>query len=152
MRQISEITHNNRPLAEILDAHAKWLRGEDGGVRANLRGADLRLAYLIGADLAKADLRGAVLSGTYLRGTSLNGADLSGAIGIVHIGPTMDGYEFFGVVRDGTAWIKAGCRWFTAADARAHWQKTRAGTPEGAERLAFVDCIEAAFRARGDIE
>ena len=33
-------------LQEILDAHKKWIKGEDGGVRANLRGADLRGAGL----------------------------------------------------------------------------------------------------------
>jgi hypothetical protein len=29
-------------LREILDKHSKWLKGEDGGECANLRGADLR--------------------------------------------------------------------------------------------------------------
>ena len=33
-------------LQEILDAHKKWINNEDGGVRADLRRADLR-----GADL-----------------------------------------------------------------------------------------------------
>lgn len=28
-------------LQKILDAHKKWIKGEDGGVRADLRGADL---------------------------------------------------------------------------------------------------------------
>ncbi len=33
-------------LAKVLDLHGKWLRGEEGGVRANLSDADLRNANL----------------------------------------------------------------------------------------------------------
>lgn len=39
---------------EILQRHAKWLKNEEDGERANLRGADLR-----DADLQDADLQGA---------------------------------------------------------------------------------------------
>ena len=73
----------------VLDSHKKWLADEDGGKRADLRGADLRGAdlrgaYLRGADLRGADLRGAYLrwadlQGAYLRGAYLRGADLQGA-------------------------------------------------------------------------
>jgi len=55
------------------------LRGEPGGVRADLSGADLRGAYLIRADLSGADLRGANLLCADLRDADLSGADLSGA-------------------------------------------------------------------------
>jgi uncharacterized protein YjbI with pentapeptide repeats len=125
--------------------------------RANLSRANLSRAYLSGADLSGADLsganlRGANLSRANLSGAYLSGANLRGASGVIRVGPTADGYEFFGVVRDGAVWIKAECRWFAAADAREHWNKTRANTALGIERLAFVDCIEAAFRARGEIE
>lgn len=41
-------------LKEILDKHLKWYLGQDGGERANLRGANL-----YGADLTGADLTGA---------------------------------------------------------------------------------------------
>ena len=64
-------------LNEILDNHRKWLNNEDGGVRAELNGADLRSADLRGADLRSADLRGADLIGADLRGADLIGADLS---------------------------------------------------------------------------
>ena len=40
-----------KKLKDILDKHLKWLRGEDGGERANLPGADLYGANLSGADL-----------------------------------------------------------------------------------------------------
>ena len=40
----------------ILQRHAKWLQGEDGGERANLRGANLSCADLRGANLEGANL------------------------------------------------------------------------------------------------
>ena len=61
-------------LSEILERHRKWLAGEAGGQRADLRGADLS-----DADLRGADLRGAKLSDTVLRGADLGDADLRGA-------------------------------------------------------------------------
>lgn len=71
-------------LKAIIDKHAKWLRGADGGERAsldgaNLRGADLRGADLYGADLYGADLRDANLYNADLRDAILYGADLYGA-------------------------------------------------------------------------
>ena len=51
----------------IIGSHKKWLRGDTGGVMANLRGADLSRANLSGADLSRADLSGANLSGANLR-------------------------------------------------------------------------------------
>ena len=47
---------DEQKLKQILESHGKWLRGEEGGERANLREADLR-----GANLREADLRGANL-------------------------------------------------------------------------------------------
>ncbi len=45
---------------EDLERHAKWLDGEDGGVRIMVESwADLQEADLQGADLQKADLQGA---------------------------------------------------------------------------------------------
>ena len=66
-------------LNEIIASHGKWLRGEEGGKRADLRGADLSGAYLSNADLSNADLRGADLRGADLRGADLSGAYLSNA-------------------------------------------------------------------------
>ena len=81
-------------LQAILALHAKWVRGEQGGkranlyranlsganlYRANLYGANLSGANLSGAYLYRADLYGANLSGADLTGADLSGADLSGA-------------------------------------------------------------------------
>ena len=68
-------------LDETLKKHELWLEGAYGGERADLRGADLseaelRGAYLMGANLRRADLRGADLSEAYLTGANLRGADL----------------------------------------------------------------------------
>jgi len=59
--------------------HLKWIRGENGGVRANLYGANLSIADLSGANLSRADLSRANLSGADLSIADLSGADLSGA-------------------------------------------------------------------------
>ena len=72
-------------LTEIIAAHGKWLRDEDGGERADLRsavlsGADLRSTDLSGADLRGADLRSADLVGAVLRSADLRSADLGGAV------------------------------------------------------------------------
>ena len=61
-------------IKETLRLHAMWLRDDEGGACANLRGADLR-----GADLRGANLRGANLSGANLRWANLSRANLSGA-------------------------------------------------------------------------
>ena len=66
-------------LNQILEKHKKWLVEEEGGERANLRGADLSYADLRNADLSYADLRGANLRGANLCGAGLHGADLCGA-------------------------------------------------------------------------
>ena len=63
-------------LQKILEAHGKWINGEYGGERADLRGADLSGADLRRADLRGADLRGADLSDANLRGADLSEADL----------------------------------------------------------------------------
>jgi uncharacterized protein YjbI with pentapeptide repeats len=162
----ADLTGANLHGANLFGAYLRDANLRDADLRgADLTGANLRGAYLSranlrganmsGADLRGANLHGANLFGAYLRGANLGdadlrGADLTGAKGIIRVGPTSDGYEFFGVQRDGTAWIKAGCRWLTANDARKHWHTTRASTPLGRERLRFVDFIEAHFK--GDEE
>jgi hypothetical protein len=61
-------------LNEILRLHKLWLANEEGGAKANLKGADLK-----GAELECADLKGANLEGADLKGANLADADLSEA-------------------------------------------------------------------------
>lgn len=68
-------------LEKILELHTKWLIGEEGGKRANLkrldlRGVDLRNANLRNANLQRANLRRANLAGADLRWANFEGADL----------------------------------------------------------------------------
>ena len=63
----------------ILEKHAKWIRGEDGGECADLCGADLCYANLCDADLRNANLRGADLRGADLCYANLCDADLCNA-------------------------------------------------------------------------
>ena len=65
-------------LQKILRLHGVWVRG-DGGVCANLSGANLIGAILSGANLSGAILSDADLSGANLRGADLSDANLSGA-------------------------------------------------------------------------
>lgn len=65
-------TFTKEELEIILHNHSLWLNGEDGGEKANLRGADLRGANLRGANLTEADLRWADLTEADLRGAYLD--------------------------------------------------------------------------------
>ncbi|ERK65016.1 hypothetical protein HMPREF1545_00155, partial [Oscillibacter sp. KLE 1728] len=47
---------DEQELKNILDKHFKWLRGENGGKRADLSGANLSRANLFGANLSRANL------------------------------------------------------------------------------------------------
>ena len=72
-------TIKKQELLEILQLHMLWLRDEKGGVRANLRYADLRYANLQNADLRNADLVYADLRYTDLRNANLRYANLGNA-------------------------------------------------------------------------
>ena len=66
-------------LAEILEAHKKWLIGEEGGKRADLSRAKLSRAKLRRAALSDADLSSAKLSRADLSDADLSRAKLSRA-------------------------------------------------------------------------
>ena len=66
---------NANELKNILKLHKKWLNDEEGGLKADLCGANLR-----GVDLRRANLRGVNLNGADLRGADLREATLRGAI------------------------------------------------------------------------
>jgi uncharacterized protein YjbI with pentapeptide repeats len=166
-------TYTAPVLAEVIEKHGKWLRGEAGGERANLSGANLREAnlsganlrgvYLSGANLIAADLREADLRWTDLRwtdlrganliGTDLRGANLRGVKNQIYIGQRSDGYQFFARHdKEKSAWvISAGCRYFTPDEYRTHAQKYNCGTKR-AETLAMIDFAEVQIKIRGVVE
>ena len=101
---------------------------------ADLREADLRGANLTGADLREADLRGADLTGADLRGADL-----------IDGGQDVRGYRFIGHIGKDGLMILAGCRYYTLAEARAHWTKSP-------ECLARVELIAVVAKQREMID
>ena len=134
--------------ADLRGAKLAWVNLE--GV--NLEGAKLTWANLKGANLKGAKLKGANLEGADLRGANLEGADLEGTC-IVDIGQRADGYQFYLHCGLDEPHILAGCRYMPVADARAHWRKTRGGTPLGKESLRMVSdgVARAAIRLARDV-
>ncbi|MBN1655048.1 MAG: pentapeptide repeat-containing protein [Deltaproteobacteria bacterium] len=57
----------------------RYKSGERIFVKEDLRGANLKDAYLDGADFSGTDLKGVNLNGAYLSGANFNNADLSTA-------------------------------------------------------------------------
>jgi hypothetical protein len=146
-------------------------------VGARLDGASLDGASLVGARLDGARLDGARLDGARLDGARLDGASLDGASlvgarldGASLVGARLDGalvcgeavtrllacasrlqdpYVFYAFeLQAGGVKIKAGCRWFTVAEYRAHVAATYGGTAKGRETSDILDFIEARCRAQ----
>ncbi len=112
-------------IKHTLELHGKWLRGEDGGVRAdfsraslpgvNLREANLREANLHGAYLYKCDLYGCDL-----RGANLRSADLYMGKNIMQFGPMPTSGRMIYAVRHDSGWmVRAGCFWGTVDELEA---------------------------------
>lgn len=78
---VTSIKGKMMELKETLKLHEMWLNSIDGGVRANLRGADLSYADLRGADLRGANLSYANLIGANLRGANISDSNLIGSTG-----------------------------------------------------------------------
>jgi hypothetical protein len=130
---------------------------------ADLSGADLSGANLTGADLSWADLSGADLSGANLTWANLTGADLTWAdlswanlpwanltrANLQVIGGRSDGYFFYLIREPDRLMIRAGCRYFTIDEGRAHWTATRGETPLGEESLALCDHAERLAKIAG---
>jgi hypothetical protein len=121
---------------------------------ANLGNANLGSANLEGANLGNAYLRNANLGGAYLEGAYLEGANLEGAIikddilskYLCEISRS-DGYRFIGFTTDKKEIkIKAGCRWFTPKEYRAHIEKEYSNRDNGdnltKETLSIIKHIE----------
>jgi len=109
---------------------------------ANLYGANLGNAYLSNANLSNADFSKANLSNADFRGANLGDSDL------ISGGQRLDGYEFYGQIKDGELWIKAGCRYFSIDEARRHWNETRKDTTLGDETFLRLDMIESIAKTR----
>jgi uncharacterized protein YjbI with pentapeptide repeats len=118
---------------------------------ADLIGANLNGAYLSRANLSGADLSGANLNGADLSGANLNGANLSGHKIRIKIAQVCrdDGYEFIAFDTDIGVMVKAGCRWFSMPDFRAHVAAQYPDTPKAAETLAILDFIDIRAAALG---
>ena len=161
---------DEQELKNILDKHFKWLRGENGGKRANLFGANLSRADLSGADLfganlSRADLSGADLSGADLSGADLSGANLSGAnlfgadlFGADLSGADLSGANLFGANLSGANLFgadyieKAKNLFYPIAcpeiGAFVGWKKARVKT-SGHECIVKLEITEDAVRSSG---
>src|SRR5258708_5482540 len=66
LKKTKSITHGGKRVSEILEAHQLFFSGKDGGVRADLSGANLS-----GADLGGVNLNGAALQIPHLQSALL---------------------------------------------------------------------------------
>lgn len=91
---------------------------------------------LVGANLSMANL-----SGTNLRWATINGEILDRLLARA---TRLDGHEFFlFALEDGSPKIKAGCRWMTIGDYRAHVDKEYPDTDKSKETLDILNFFEA---------
>ncbi len=157
-------------IAEKLALHEMYLKGEPEGVKANLRGADLRganlreanlygadlrEANLYGADLREADLREANLyeanlreANLYeanLREANLYEANLRGAKGIIKIENQYQ-YQAFGYFHKNQKRVVLGCHNRTIeewdADFNNNPREFPEGTPQYINRLFIKNAIK----------
>ena len=114
--------------------------------------ADLSGANLSGANLSEANLSEANLSEANLYRANLFGADLSKAnlfgANLIVGGYRSDGFCFLLYKEpDGTVKLRAGCRYFSLKEAKAHWLATRNGTQLGRESAALIAGLVAQAKA-----
>ena len=155
---------------EVLQRHAKWLKNEEGGEKADLRGANLRGADLRGADLWGADLRDANLRdanlrdadlrvanlrdanlwGADLRGANLWGADLRdanlwGAAGkILYFGPIGSRQGITYVTKtERTIHVRCGCFYGTLEEFAAKVEEKHGDSQHGKSYKAAIEFIKA---------
>ena len=155
---------------EVLQRHAKWLKNEEGGEKANLRGAelwdadlrdadlrgaDLRDANLRGADLRDADLWDANLRGANLRDADLRGADLRdanlwdadlwGAAGkILSFGPIGSRQGITYVTKtERTIHVRCGCFYGTLEEFAAKVEEEHGDSQHGKSYKAAIEFIKA---------
>ena len=123
-----ELSGADLRLAEFSGCDMRWANFRRSDLRkADLRATDLRGADFTGSDMQRADMRGAWLAGAQMRGADLRCTDLRGAFGVID-GGIIDGYRVILVRHSDESRIAAGCRWFTIAEARAHWSSPEMAT------------------------
>ena len=166
---------------EVLQRHAKWLKNEEGGERADLheadlRGADLHEANLRGADLRGADLheanlyeadlheadlrwanlREANLREADLRGADLYGANLYGANGkILSFGPIGSRQGITYVTKtEQIIHIRCGCFYGTLEEFTAKVEAVHGESKHGKSYKAAIEFIKSHDAAcwQGDVE
>ena len=149
---------DKQELKNILDKHLKWLRGENGGKRADLSGADLSRAdlsraNLSGADLSEADLSGANLFGANLFGANLFGANLSRAdlFGADLSGANLSGADLSEADLSGADYIEKAKNLFypiacPEIGAFVGWKKAKVKT-SGHECIVKLEITEDAVRS-----
>ena len=130
---------------EVLQRHAKWLKNEEGGEKADLWGADLRGADLRDADLWGADLWDADLRGADLRGADLRGADLWGAAGkILSFGPIGSRQGITYVTKtERTIHVRCGCFYGTLEEFSAKVEGEHGDSQHGKSYKAAIEFIKA---------
>ena len=136
---------DKQELKNILDKHLKWLRGENGGKRADLFEADLSGANLFEANLSRANLFEANLSGANLSGANLSRANLSGAN---LFEANLSGADLFGayyIEKAKNLFYPIAC---PEIGAFVGWKKAK-GKTSGHECIVKLEITEDAMRSSG---
>ena len=109
----------------------------------------LAAAVKVGTNLKGANLEGANLEGANLKGANLEGANLIYALPV----GDLRGYRPYATWFNDQWMICAGCRYFTIAQARAHWGSAEYPTPmRGAQYVAAMDWLERQDKPALDAE
>ena len=156
---------------EVLQRHAKWLKNEEGGERADLHEADLRGADMHEANLRWADLRGADLHEANLRWADLHeanlyeadlheanlyGANLYGANGkILSFGPICSRQGITYVTKtEQIIHIRCGCFYGTLEEFTAKVEAVHGESKHGKSYKAAIEFIKSHDAAcwQGDVE
>lgn len=141
--KFANLFHADLSGARLSGADLSWSKLFD----SDLSEADLSKSRLFGADLSHADLSEANLSWAKLEGANLDDNEY-----LIDLGIELDrAYRrvIFTGHTNGEPRIMAGCRYFTFAEARAHW-----GSPDypyrerGDEYLALIDIAEKMMEAK----
>src|SRR5271170_713898 len=79
LRSPKSLRHKGKRVSDILEAHDRFIRGDQSGARADFSGADLSHADFAGKSLAYANFQGANLEGASFRDAKLGSADFEKA-------------------------------------------------------------------------